>query len=245
MKALFIGNNDYIDAPLHACVNDAAAMALLLKSFGYADITILRNATRTEMEFGLRWLAQGTGRKWLHYSGHGTWARAGIDYDKDGQEEDCFIPIDWRTSGIVGLSALHHLFDSLDQQSRLTCTLDTCHSGSITRDDMFLLAPYAAPRFQYVSPLSWEQVVLRRAQQRQPAENTILLAACKASETAREIRFPDGFGGLFTRSLLTSLQPGKTYAEVVKAVQEYVAQTKYEQTPQLNCAERWLHEQIG
>ncbi|WP_290817280.1 caspase family protein [Ferrovibrio sp.] len=79
--ALIIGNSAYADAPLRNPVNDARAMASVLRELDF-DVTLLENADRTRMqraalEFGRKLNQDAVGL--FYFSGHGMQVR-GVNY---------------------------------------------------------------------------------------------------------------------------------------------------------------------
>lgn len=75
--------------------------------------------------------AQQPTRLFLHYSGHGTYVP-----DKSGDEADardeCIVPLDSRTSGVVTDDLLRRLIaDALPPLCHLVCVFDCCHSGTM------------------------------------------------------------------------------------------------------------------
>lgn len=74
LAALVIGNSAYGNAPLANPVNDAAAVAELLKSFGY-DVELLLNGDRKQIVDALARLKRSAGEAdvaLLFYAGHGA-----------------------------------------------------------------------------------------------------------------------------------------------------------------------------
>ena len=68
----------------------------------------------------------------FHYSGHGTQVR-----DTDGDEEDgtdeALVPVDFQDGAFLIDDDLRDIFNNLAPGVNLTCFIDCCHSGSITR----------------------------------------------------------------------------------------------------------------
>ncbi|MBD2577293.1 caspase family protein [Oscillatoria sp. FACHB-1406] len=153
--ALIIGINDYIDAPLYGCVNDAILQRqLLIHRFGFnpSDIVMVLNqdATRQNIldavEEHLIKQAKPGDVAVLHFSGHGSLVRDPdpiyIDTETGQGLAGTLVPIDASLSddaiaqgGTVADILGHTLFLLMAaiQTENLTAVLDSCHSGASTR----------------------------------------------------------------------------------------------------------------
>lgn len=154
--ALIIGINDYADAPLYGCVNDAILQRqLLIHRFGFnpSDVVMLLNqeATRkgildTIEEHLIKQVKPGDVAV-LHFSGHGSLVHdpdpiyvspgtgkglAGTLVPADGA-----LPKAADNQGGVVTDIMGHtlfLLMSAIQTDNLTVVLDSCYSGASTRD---------------------------------------------------------------------------------------------------------------
>jgi hypothetical protein len=140
-KALLVGINNYPDAPLRGCVNDVQQMEYLLQryyDFPNTSIRILLNeeATSANIKAGLEWLAQGgadsNAVRVFHYSGHGAYVADQSGDEPDGRDE-CLVPYDYRTAGMLIDDTLKVLYDRFPRTGNLTLVMDSCHSGSNQR----------------------------------------------------------------------------------------------------------------
>ena len=132
-EALVIGNN-YLGSSceLSGCFNDADEAARRLSALGYT-VTMLREATRKQIIKGLTKLVAKPGRKYLHYSGHGSQRRqstlaAGAGQstvEADGLDE-CLCGVD----ADVTDDEVFLILKRLSPTSQLVAVLDCCHSGS-------------------------------------------------------------------------------------------------------------------
>ena len=129
--ALIIGNNDYRHLPkLDTAVNDAHALAGLLRNTYRFEVKVLTNATRSEIVSSLTRLRRdlhADDNLLVYYAGHG--------YVEADTQEGYWLPVD----------ALPH--DSVDWVSNSTITTnlkgmkarhvmvvaDSCYSGSLSR----------------------------------------------------------------------------------------------------------------
>jgi metacaspase-1 len=144
-KALLVGINDYPGSQndLQGCVNDITDVYdVLVKYFGFlsADLTLLSNkrATGSAILGGLQKLVTGAESGDVlvfHYSGHGSQVRDSEgDELKDGLDEIiCPWDFDWDGKYIKD-DDLAELFGRLKKGVHLEVILDSCHSGTGTRE---------------------------------------------------------------------------------------------------------------
>jgi len=144
-KALLVGINDYpgTQNDLQGCVNDITNVYdVLVKYFGFlpADVVMLSNsrARKSAIMESLKSLLAGSksgDSLVFHYSGHGSQVR-----DEDGDELDdgkdeilCPYDFDW-SGGYIRDDDLAALIGGLTRGVRLEVILDSCHSGTGTRE---------------------------------------------------------------------------------------------------------------
>ncbi len=143
-KALLVGINDYpgTQNDLMGCVNDITNVYdVLVKYFGFqpADITLLadkRATTKAILEALEKLVASGSPGDTLvfHYSGHGSQVA-----DPEGDEADskdeiiCPYDFDWDRSYIKD-DDFARIFQGLKKGAALEVILDSCHSGTGTRE---------------------------------------------------------------------------------------------------------------
>jgi metacaspase-1 len=144
-SALLVGINDYPGTAndLHGCLNDATNVYdVLVKYFGFSpgDIRLLQDgrATRQAIVSGLETLvgrAAPGDTLVFQYSGHGSQVR-----DKEGDEladgkDEIICPYDFTWDGSwVSDDELSRIFSALKKGVRLEVILDSCHSGTGTRE---------------------------------------------------------------------------------------------------------------
>jgi len=140
-KALLVGINGYADAPLRGCINDVKQMqGLLQQYYGFetAGIKLLLDeaATGAGILAGLEWLAGGgddaDAVRVFHYSGHGSYVADQNGDEPDGRDE-CLVPYDYRTNGMLIDDVLKTCYDQFPRQGNLTLVMDSCHSGTVNR----------------------------------------------------------------------------------------------------------------
>ncbi len=144
-KALLVGINDYpgTQNDLQGCVNDITNVYdVLVKHFGFSpqEIVMLSNsrARKAAILEGLESLLGGAKEGdtlVFHYSGHGSQVRdADGDELEDGKDEIlCPYDFDW-TGGFIRDDDLASLIGGLRRGVQLEVILDSCHSGTGTRE---------------------------------------------------------------------------------------------------------------
>ena len=139
--ALCIGIDQYATAPLAGCVADARAWAQSLKALGFEDQTILldQQATRTGILDALTRLVTSSKAGDVvvfQYAGHGT-TLPDLDGDEaDGDTPDhdeALCPVDFGEGKFVIDDDVAEVFRQLPDEVNLTCFIDCCHSGTISR----------------------------------------------------------------------------------------------------------------
>jgi len=144
-KALLVGINDYpgTQNDLQGCVNDTTNVYdVLVKYFGFApaDIVLLTNsrARKAAIVDGLKSLVAGASRGdslVFQYSGHGSQVRdTDGDELEDGKDEVlCPYDFDWN-GGFIRDDDLAEIIGGLAPGAHLEVVLDSCHSGTGTRE---------------------------------------------------------------------------------------------------------------
>ncbi|CAE7209927.1 pca1 [Symbiodinium natans] len=145
-KSLLVGINYFgTQNELHGCVSDVQRMLPLLDQLGFPSNAESRRVmvdtpdwpqqlhpTLANMRQGIAWLTQDAqpGDSLLfHYSGHG-----GRMPRTDGRSEfhETLCPVDMDAAGMLLDSELFEtLVRPLPSGCRLTCILDSCHSGGV------------------------------------------------------------------------------------------------------------------
>ncbi len=261
LYALLVGINDYDEKsiplvpPLHACLNDVAAIkALLLKH--YADMISDKNqilaltneqATKANVVKGFK-SHLGQAKKGdvalVFYAGHGSsniTAPKFQQYTTD-KEEQTWVLYDSRTEGGLDLAdkEIALLLEEVGRtQAQIVVISDSCHSGSVTRE----LEDFMNLKQRSCAGTNKERTLdsyLAGAYNSRPdltIPNTqhILFAACERVEKARE--GVDNHGA-FTKALLDvlektggQLQYSDLFVQVRAAIQGFVKN----QTPQVEA----------
>jgi hypothetical protein len=217
-RALLIGVDTYPHVPpLNGCVNDANLMrSVLVDTFGFAadHISLLVNeqATRAGILSAFDALVSATAPDDIvvfHYSGHGSQIA-----DREGDEPSGFdstiVPFDaTRPVGDapdITDDEIHLRLEALaEKTSFITLIFDSCHSGTITRDDFGepgrSIAADTRPASELPpSPIPADRRPAMRAAGASGwmplADQYVLIAGCRDEERSYEYRPPEGGGAV-------------------------------------------------
>jgi hypothetical protein len=271
-KALLVGINDYpgTQNDLQGCVNDVTNVYdVLVKYFSFlpAEIVVLSNsrARKSAIINGLKSLIGG-GKEGdtlvFHYSGHGSQVRdAEGDELEDGKDEViCPYDFDW-TDGFIKDDDLASLVAGMKKGVRLEVILDSCHSGTGTRELIMdrRSLPAGAPsldaaalwksphciRPRYLAPpadialradeVFGRELRLRRIARADPM-NHVLWAACRADQFSANAEIDGKPAGAFTYYFCRHLRDtqGKvTREQLLKLVRASLKFEGFSQVPQL------------
>lgn len=149
-RALCVGINDYPTAPLSGCVADVEMWNSTLSAAGFA-VTRLINARATRNAIvGMLEKMVATSQRGdvlvFQFSGHGTQVP-----DLDGDEargdspglDEAICPFDFASGALLIDDDIGRIFRNLPDGVNLTCFMDCCHSGTISR---FAMGSNAAMR---------------------------------------------------------------------------------------------------
>lgn len=140
-RALCVGIDRYRDAPLFGCVADTRLWGQTLRHAGFEPAVMLldEQGTAGNILRALRDLVSASrpgDSIVFQYSGHGTQLP-----DLNGDEtagdspglDEALCPIDYPTGAFVIDDDIGGVFDRLPDGVALTCFIDCCHSGTISR----------------------------------------------------------------------------------------------------------------
>ena len=287
-KALLVGINAYPGSPLRGCINDVVQMKDLLQryyGFGDADLHLLldEQATLSGIRAGLEWLAQGGTEadavRVFHFSGHGTYIADTSGDEPDGRDE-CLVPYDYRTVGVLSDDALKVLYDRFPRSGNLTLVMDSCHSGTVQKDvaedTAYRFIPVAReeqtridaaarkfreeqtdfvvqelrqhPGEEYTEE-EWQRKVRQLMKKFEKArfgdvrnrEANVLLAGCRADQTAADAKIAGDYHGAFTYYLAEAIQDAGgqlSYRELAEQTSQKLGGGHYTQIPQLEYRSR-------
>jgi ankyrin repeat protein/uncharacterized caspase-like protein len=150
-EALVIGVNDYTNLrPLQTAVNDAVAVAQLLGNmYGFA-VTLLTNATRTEIISALDSLRMRLGERdnlLIYYAGHGV-----LD---TGEGRGYWLPVNARQDSRVHWLSNTTITDALKamQAKHVLVVADSCYAGTLMRGIEVVEPQRSSDREAYVGRL--------------------------------------------------------------------------------------------
>ncbi|KAJ7828863.1 caspase domain-containing protein [Mycena leptocephala] len=221
---------------LRGAVNDARAVERYLLDLHVppSNIVLLENenATRSAIlsAFKTHLLKNanipdhGDATMILFFAGHGSSFEAPSDLIAPNGRVEAICPVDERTKNDAG-EYVHAIPDYVlarllselagKKGTNITVILDCCHSGGMERDVEGTRDARTAQSDSCSIPLDidshfWKcknDTVQSHRMWSQSSSSYVLLAACRAGETAREVLYPDGtYHGRFTTHLVSLLQ---------------------------------------
>lgn len=267
LYALLVGIDAYRSPipPLRGCVNDIEAAAVLLQELARdnaltPEFCVLKDAdaTRAAIIRGFQVHLKRAGASdvaLFYYAGHGSQEAAPQEFwhiEPDHLDET-LVCHDSRDPGNWDLAdkELAALIDDVARGgTHMLCVLDCCHSGSGTRAaddegiavrraptdwrarpiDSFLPDAQAGARAAGAAAGSWAVM---------PVGRHVLLAACRASETAKEVIDEGRSHGAFSASLLATLRQTRgaiSYRDLAKRAEAQVRLRVSQQIPQLEAS---------
>lgn len=255
-KALLVGINKYKipGADLNGCVNDVTNVRdVLLKYFGFTtkDIRVVvdERATKKNIISRLNWLvdkAKPGDSLLFHFSGHGSQIvdRDGDELKDKMDEIICPYDMDWDGNFITD-DELNSIFKKIPKGVNLEVVLDSCHSGTGTREmraiNALPLEMSFKPRFLPppidIACRADEDMEVRRLLRGNPL-NHVLFAGCRDNQTSADAYIGGSYNGAFTYYLcrhLRDTQGNITRAELIKRVRASLKFNGFSQIPQLEA----------
>jgi len=256
-KALLVGINKYKipGADLNGCVNDVTNMRdILLKFFGFTtkEIRVLvdERATKKNIMERLKRLVGGAkagDRLLFHYSGHGSQV-----VDRDGDElkdkmDEIICPHDMDWDGnFISDDDLHALFANIPKGVNLEVVLDSCHSGTGTREMLAIkglpvelsFKPRFLPPPVDIACRTDEDIDVRRLLKGGNPMNHVLFAGCGDNQTSADANIGGGYHGAFTYYFCKhtrETQGAIARSELLKRVRASLKFNGFSQIPQLEA----------
>jgi hypothetical protein len=258
--AVCVGINEFEHLPksswLQGCANDARDLAGLLQShygFDAGDISMLLDSQATkenvvaQLTSLLDRAAAGEVRHVVFtFSSHGTQIPDNNDDEADRLDE-AFACYDinntgdsWDPATVISDDELFALFARLPDGVLMEVVLDTCHSGTGLKS--LDLLPGRRPRFlpaptvRGVAATEFSDTrALRDLVKAGKGVKPVLMAACRADQTAADAFLDGRYNGAFTYNLIKSLtgdgQLGR--AETLKLVSKGLRAGGFDQVAQL------------
>lgn len=268
-RALLVGINKYKieGADLNGCVNDVTNLRdVLLKYFGFeiTDIKVITDerATKKAIMEGLSWLCDGAkaGDSLLfQFSGHGSQIvdKNGDEYKDNLDEILCPHDMNWDGTYIVD-DELNDIFSKLDPLVNLEVILDSCHSGTGTRESLglSLLPKEQSLKIKYLKPpVDLEcaidedmplKKIFNQLRIKKP-DNKVVFTACRDNQTSADAYIAGSFNGAFTYyfcKYLREAQGNITRYELLKRVRSSLKYHGFSQVPQLECAKNEKNKKL-
>jgi hypothetical protein len=254
-RALLVGINKYRmpGADLQGCVNDVTNIRdVLLKYFGFEvkEIRVLvdNRAVKANIMERLEWLVRGAApgdRMVFHFSGHGSQIR-----DRDGDElkdhmDEILCPhdMDWDGTYIVD-DELKDLFSGIPKGAVLDVLLDSCHSGTGTREGraMAMLSPEQSIRPRFLAPpvdirmREEEDLPVVKIGRAGNPQTHVLFSGCRDNQTSADAYIKGSYNGAFSYYFcrhLRDTQGQLSRSELLKRLRASLKFEGYDQVPQL------------
>jgi metacaspase-1 len=271
-QALLVGINNYQGVNgLQGCINDVTNVRSVLKTFfglSNSDIRVLTDNRATKDNI-LRRLdnmvkSAETGDYLLfHFSGHGSQIR-----DREGDEladhmDELICPYDMNwDDGFITDDMLREILQQLKKGVRMEILLDSCHSGTGTRDlsvgTASGLTSAEPSRYRYLNPpvdiecryLGDEEILRPVKSFRTDKEitlNHILWAGCKDSQTSEDAFIDGHYNGAFTYYFCKHIRESGgniSRAELYTRIKNSLKFNRFSQVPQLECKDALKKENI-
>lgn len=257
-KAFIVGINDYAPvgaggSDLSGCIADAKDMAntLVILGFNAKDIRICtdKNATKEGIIKGLKQLinkAKKGDTLVFSYSGHGSQV-TDLSKDEIDSKDEILCPhdTDFATKTYVLDDDLREIFSKVPAGVTLEVILDSCFSGTATRD-IKTKTRYLKPPFDYTFHIDYEpeivgRKILRDGKKREIVEglNHVLWSGCSDKQTSEEVEIEGNIRGVFTYNFCQVLRRTNgniTRKELHKIVNAAIKRGGFEQSPQLEAS---------
>jgi hypothetical protein len=271
-EALLVGINDYNGVnDLQGCINDVTNVRSVLKTFfGFenTDIRVLTDSRATKqnilsrLEKMVRNAANGD-YLIFHFSGHGSQIR-----DREGDEladhmDELICPCDMNwDDGFISDDMFSDILQQLKKGVRMEILLDSCHSGTGTRDMMpFWTSGQSNVNFSHYRylkpPADIECRYLGDEESLEPSKsfstdkeitlNHILWAGCKDSQTSADALIDGNYNGAFSYYFCKHVRESSgniTRADLHTRVKNSLKYNHFSQVPQLECKEALRGENI-
>lgn len=271
-QALLIGINDYQGVnDLQGCINDVTNVRSVLKTFfGFAntEIRVLTDSRATKKNILSRlekMVTSAVSGDYLifHFSGHGSQIR-----DREGDElsdhmDELICPWDMNwDDGFITDDMFSEILKQLKKGVRMEILLDSCHSGSGTRD-LSLFAPLGQlregpPKYRYMKPpvdiecryLGDEELMKPSRSFRADREiilNHILWAACKDNQTSADALIDVSYNGAFSYYFCKHVRENSgiiSRDDLYTRIKNSLKFNNFSQVPQLECKSTLKTENI-
>jgi hypothetical protein len=225
-------------ARLRGCINDVCNMEVLLKEYGFDDISVYTDYSNYAQTTGkgilheLNKMAEKSHSEkldlvWIHFSGHGCSMRdIGIRDERDGKDE-CLVPADFKTAGVVPDDYIKQCLRKFRPETRVVFVADCCHSGTI--GDL---------RYRYLN----NRTPVVENWQTPCAATVLLLSGCMDRQTSADawnVNRMRKFSGAMTSCLIQVLrEKGRKIGvfDLLDCLRLKLRQKRFTQVPQLTSS---------
>ncbi len=261
--ALLVGINNYSTINnLHGCVNDVTNVRSILKTFfefTNNDIRVLTNERATKKNILERLEKMVTGSVAgdlliFHFSGHGSQIRDRENDELNDHMDELICPYDMNwDDGFITDDMLKAILDQLPEGVKMEIILDSCHSGTGTREigpgsfegfgePFFASFRYAPPPVDIECRIQGDEEMMKPVRSFRTDEeiilNHVLWAGCKADQTSADADIEGRFNGAFSYYFCKHIRESKgivTRKELHSRVKDSLRFNRYSQIPQLEC----------
>jgi hypothetical protein len=271
-EALLVGINDYDGVnDLQGCINDVTNVRSVLKTFfGFenTDIRVLTDSRATKQNILSRlekMVMNAVSGDYLifHFSGHGSQIR-----DREGDEladhmDELICPCDMNwDDGFISDDMFSDILKQLKKGVRMEILLDSCHSGTGTRDMMSYLnsdmsdisfshnrylKPPADIECRYLGDEDKLKASKSFSTDKEITLNHILWAGCKDSQTSADALIDGNYNWAFSYYFCKHVREsgGKiSRTDLYTRVKNSLKFNHFSQVPQLECREALRSENI-
>jgi hypothetical protein len=209
--ALVIGNNNYGKLPkLSTPINDAEAIASVLKSKYGFDVTLLKDANRYDILEALNQMREKMTEHdnlLIYYAGHG-------ELDKVNQRGN-WLPIDAEPNSTANWIPTYQVTDILNQMSarHVLIIADSCYSGTLTRSALTRLEAGKSPE----AWANWVKVMIDKRSR----------TALTSGGVAPVLDAGAGNHSIFAKALLDALDKNSGVIEGQRLHQEIATSVAY------------------
>lgn len=261
-QALLVGVNNYMNANgLQGCINDVTNVRSVIKTyFGFAneDIRVLTDERATKENILIRlekMVAAADPGDFLifHFSGHGSQIRdRNNDELKDHMDElICPYDMNW-DDGFITDDMLGDIILNLSTGVKMEIILDSCHSGTGTRDINLgnncceAITPeknrFLKPPADIESRHQGDEEKLKPKKAFRTDEtivlNHILWAGCRDNQTSSDAEIGGYYNGAFSYYFCKHIREAKgniTRESLISRIRDSLRFNHFDQVPQLEC----------
>jgi hypothetical protein len=220
----------------------------------------------------LKWLVKGAKKGDLlifYYSGHGSYV-ADLSGDEPDKKDETICPHDFATNGMIKDDDLQSIFSGIVAGVNLEVILDSCHSGTGTREAMALECMPEEQRFtpRFIEPpidvsffVDYNPTIPVKRFLSPPAKpaakgeraavianlNHVLWSGCKDNQTSGEAIIGGKTRGFLTYCFCKNLRSKNgnvTRIELDKMIASCLKSLGASQTPQLECTAASMKEKV-